>query len=216
MLKEEMKKAGVDKALVSCASHSRLDDKLLKAVRDNPGVLYGLYNSDPYDEQVIRKAEKAFLEGYAGIRLCPLDYGFFLDDIELLRPLLDLCRKYGKAVWVCCTADVFCCPVLIKRAAVEYPDVSFVLGFMGFNYESNGAVSLAIEYSNVYLDCSCAMFSNLNQSIVKTAGNKVLYGSAAGYGSYMEIETGKVRHLQLPKEIENKVFYENASRIFGI
>ena len=216
MLLEEMRKAGVDKALVSWASHEALQEEVARAVSENPGVLYGLYNVDPFDEQVAEKVEKSFKAGFVGLRLSPLDYGFLLDDLALLKPVLDLCRRYRKAVWAWCTADVFCCPILIKAAASAYPDVSFILGFMGFNYEANGAVSLAQQFPNVYLDCACAMFSNLNRAVSQTEGNKVLFGSAAGYGSYMEIERRKISHLQLKPEIEAKVLYENAARIVGI
>ena len=215
-LLKEMDKAGIDKAAVSLLPHSELYEDLVEGIRNNPGRLYGIYDVNPYDRDIEGKIIKAFNEGFVGIRLNPLAYGFALDNMELLSPVLDICQKWEKGVWVYSTADVFCCPVLLKKAAERYPDVNFILGFMGFNYESNGAITIAQKYPNVYLDCTCAMYANLSGAISKTDGKKAVFGSGAGYASFAEIELKKIKQLKLSADVEQNFLYGNAVKIFGL
>jgi len=115
-----------------------------------------------------------------------------------------------------------------KRFIEKYPNMNVIVAHLG-TYESHKFFKLLDKYDNLYLDTAMVYlpitFSKLWKKNVKLPTkedliaheDRILYGSDfpnIPYDYNQSIEG--LLDLNLPKSFYDKVFYENAKRIFGI
>lgn len=212
----EMDEALVDAAVVSCFPEAIDNSYVFDAVARYPQRLVGMFSANPNDPGAAAALEKGLMQGFRALRLDPVKHGFTADNLELLSPLLDVCERFGAPVWLCCTADVSCSPILAAELADAFPRVPLILGYMGFNYEAALSVQIAAKYPNVYLDPTAAMHQNLMRALRTAGPEKILLGSGTPEASYFPLEIQKLRDAVADEAALGLVLGGNAARLFRI
>ena len=215
-LLSEMDDASVDVAVVSCFPEAIDNAYVLDAVGRYPDRLVGMFSANPNDPVAAESLEKEFSQGFRALRLDPVRHGFAADNLELLSPLLSVCERFDAPVWLCCTADVYCSPILAAELAAAFPNVPLILGYMGFNYEAALSVQIAAKYPNVYLDPTAAMHQNLMRALRTAGPEKILLGSGTPEASYFPLEIQKLRDAVPDEAALNLVLGGTAARLFHI
>ena len=212
----EMDDAAVDVAVVSSFPEAIDNSYVLGAIKRYPKRLAGMFAVNPYDSNGAGTLEKGLAQGFCALRLDPVRHGFAADNLELLSPLLSVCERFGAPVWLCCTADVYCSPILAAELAAAFPRVPLILGYMGFNYEAALSVQIAAKYPNVYLDPTAAMHQNLMRALRTAGPDKILLGSGTPEASYFPLEIQKLRDAVEDAGALALVLGKNAVRLFHI
>ncbi|GMG97774.1 amidohydrolase family protein [Tepidimicrobium xylanilyticum] len=215
---KQMDEAGVDRAVINCYPESLDNDSVFNAITMYPNRFIGLYTVNPWNDNAVDELELALREkGFKGLYMNPIRHGYMLNEYELIYLILDVCKKYSVPVWCYSAAEVFCSPILFDRIATDYPEINFILGRMGLQYDNASAVLLAKRHPNIYLETSSSMDFNAARAI-KTAGiDKVLLGTGTPDAGYFELEIKKIERIlkDNPNGLE-QVLGGNAMRIFGI
>lgn len=217
-LLKEMDHAGIDKAVISSYAESEDNESVYEAFKRYPERFIGLYTINPWKNGSAVKLEEALKKkGFKGLYMNPLRHGYMLCEHEVFYPLLDVCRKYKGVVWCYGAAEVFSSPVFFGQIAEDYPDINFIMGRMGLQYDNASAVEVAKKYKNIYLETSSSMDFNTYRAM-KTAGiDQVLLGTGTPEAGYYTLELLKVRKAaQKFEDGEEKVLWKNAARIFGV
>lgn len=214
----EMDQNGIDKAVIFCYAECIDNESIARAIRTWPDRLIGLYTVNPWDDDSPAQLEAAIVSGgFKGLHMNPLRHGYMLCEHEVFYPLLDVCRKYQVPVWCYGAAEVFSSPVFFDRLASDYPDVNFIMGRMGLQYDNASAVAVGKKHRNVFLETSSSMDFNTYRALKTVGAEQVLLGTGTPEAGYFELELIKVK--KAAKEFpgaEEKVLGLNAAGIFKI
>lgn len=214
----KMDEAGITRAVVSCYAESLDNESVYNAITRYPDRFIGLYTVNPWRDDAAAELEDALAnKGFRGLYMNPLRHGYMLSEHEVFYPVLEVCRKYHAVVWCYGAAEVFTSPVFFGQIAEDFPDVTFIMGRMGLQYDNASAVVVARDHSNIYLETSSSMDFNAHRAM-KTAGiDRVLMGTGTPEAGYYPLELLKVRNAakNFP-DGEEKVLWKNAARIFGL
>lgn len=238
-LRAELETHGVDYALV-LTSYAVTADRpstrdVLGLVRDDPrigvvaGVRYGRERAEELTE-LRGLLEEGLIKG---LKLYPGYEPFHVHD-EGLRELYGLAGRFGVPVMVH-TGDTyapqarvrFAHPLSVDEAAVEFPDVTFVLCHLG-NPWFVDAMEVVYKNKNVFADISGLTLGAFEPRFERFALGKVnevlaylnnpsklLFGSdwpISDLGSYLRF----TRRLEAtPEELEG-LLWRNASRVFRL
>lgn len=214
----QMDASGVNKAVINCYAESLDNESILQAMTSYPDRFIGLYTVNPWSSNPEYELEDALKnKGFKGLYLHPLRHGFMLCEHDVFYPLLEVCRKYGGAVWCYGAAEVFSSPVFFNEIAIDYPDVNIIMGRQGLQYDNASAVVIAKKHKNIYLETSSGMDFNTLRAIKVAGVEKVLFGTGTPECGYMDLELKKVRRaLNDYPEGEERVLYKNAARVFNL
>jgi hypothetical protein len=185
---------------------------VLEAMHAHPGRILGYAAFWPGDSPGRAEAERAFDDGFAGIKLHNAN-GFPYTDPD-----------YAAVLGV---ANERCASVLLHTQAHEktfeqvrelskaYPQASLLLAHAGSGDEA-GYAKLARECANVYLDVTMSKTPmGLVERLVRDAGvEKVVFGSDA-YFINMAQAIGKVLGARISDDEKVAVVSRNARRILG-
>ncbi|HLL54347.1 MAG TPA: amidohydrolase family protein [Myxococcaceae bacterium] len=238
-LRAEMDANGVDHALV-LSSYAVTPDRpstreILELVGDDPriDVVAGLrYGAE-------RTKELAELQGLLkegrikGLKLYPGYDPFYVHDPDL-RDVYALAARYGVPVMIH-TGDTyaprarvrFAHPLAVDEAAVEFPDVTFVLCHLGNPWFAD-AMEVVYKNSNVFADISGLTLGSFEPRFERFALGKVnevlaylneptklLFGSDWPI-SHIESYLKFARQLEAtPEELEG-LLWRNAARVFRL
>jgi len=186
----------------------------------------------PDDANRVEYIQKLFDEyKFLGLKLQLLVQNFYPDD-DRMHDIYNLIVDRGK--WI--NFHVGTAPYRnryvgykhFKEFIQKYPNMNIIVAHLG-TYESDKFFNLLDKYNNLYLDTAMVYlpmtFSKLWKINVKLPTkedllaheDRLLYGSDfpnIPYNYNQSIEG--LLNLGLPKSFYDKVFYENAKRIFGI
>ncbi|HEU4888808.1 MAG TPA: amidohydrolase family protein [Thermoanaerobaculia bacterium] len=115
--------------------------------------------------------------------------------------------------------NVFADPMPIDDVAIDFPRLRIILAHAGRPLHGETALFLARRHANVHLDISGIPPKHLPRYVPRLASiaDKVLWGTdwpSPGVVS-MRRNVEDFRGLSLGEEVERKVLWENASRMFG-
>jgi hypothetical protein len=115
--------------------------------------------------------------------------------------------------------NVFADPMPVDDVAIDFPRLPIILAHAGRPLYGETALFLARRHPNVHLDISGIPPKSLLRYVPRlaTVAGKVLWGTdwpSPGVVS-MRRNVEEFRGLGLGEEIESKVLWENASRLFG-
>jgi predicted TIM-barrel fold metal-dependent hydrolase len=186
---------------------------------------------NPYTFKNIKDYENIIKSGKAKGFKIYLGYYHFYPNDKIYRQFYKLAEKYNLVV-VFHTGDTYSPkgkikyshPFNIDEVAVDFPKAKFVIAHLGEPW-SQDAAEIVYKNHNVYADLSGLVTGDLkkitNFSIrrVKEAleycgYDKVMYGSdwpLAPMDKYIAL----IKKI-VPKKEHNKVFYENAKKVFDI
>lgn len=214
----QMDAAGIGKAVIHCYAESPDNDSVRSACRRYPERFIGLFTVNPWDDDSAERLEDALAnQGFRGLYMNPLRHGYMLCEHEVFYPLLRVCEKHDAAVWCLGAAEVFSNPVFFNQIADDFPNVNFIMGRMGLQYDNASAVVIAKNHPNVYLETSATMDFNAHRAIKTSGADKVLFGTGTPDCGYFETELVKIRKAaaEFPGGAE-KVLYGNAAKIFHL
>ena len=189
-----MDRNGIDKAVVF-AFNSKTENQLLLANLTRPYrdrlIPYAFMN--PHDTDAADKLRYYIDElGIKGVKMHPRFDNFFIHDIELLRPIMQVCNERRLHIVMHCTSDD--CrmhPFHVEALAKEFPQATIQIAHMGEFFNSTEAIEVAIRQPNVYLDTACTSFNAVRKAIRKVPG-KLLMGCDYPFNQF-EMELAKIR-----------------------
>ena len=243
-----MEQGGID-AVVAMSTSDSLDSVPHAGLIDLDGIFpdqscpQGIYccvgirfddfkaNTDRWMEHLRRCVQ---LPRVVGFKLYPGYEHFYVTD-PALEPLYRLAAQTGLPVAIHCGDTVtpggrvkFTHPLTVDDAAVDHPDVKFVICHMGYPWFADAA-EVAYKNANVWVDISGLAggeiepeaFLRENKMLMdyltmwlQVAGwNKVIYGS-----DWPLVPPEVYLHLMqkiIPVQHHNKVFFENALQVYS-
>lgn len=177
----------------------------------------------PVLEQLIRDN----LELICAIKLHPFHSKISPAD-SLVRPYLELAGKYGLAVVSHTGGCEEASPMHLYEAALQYPEVPFVMAHMGLGSDNKEALELLGKADNLYGDTAWVPMETTMEAICRYGSKKMLFGSDMpidGVDTYLCNPKGERSIYQdyfhvLPHKIEKESYedlmWRNAVRIFHI
>src|SRR5262249_3034014 len=132
--------------------------------------------------------------------------GFNPVNVELLRPLLEICQAHDAPVIVR-TGFHPCEPLLFLPLAEAFPEVKIILAHMGGRIFSD-AMIVAERAANVYLETSAQMPMAIVAAINHIGAERIVFGTDTPYGiAAGEVE--RIKSLNLSNETLSKVCETN-------
>lgn len=205
--------------------------KIIEQKKAMPNLIgVGIVHPLKMAKDSLKKTEQAISDGtFKALKVYPGYYPVFCMD-KRFAPFYKLAGKYNIPVYVH-TGDTisddarlkYTRPLDVDEIAIDFPDTNFIITQMG-NPWFTDAAEVAYKNHNVYLD-TAGLFSGMSFSKLYNDRleyvidyiddpRKILYGSdwpmvrMKQYIDFMQ----KV----IPKQMHQKVFYDNARRLFKL
>ncbi|WP_117213839.1 amidohydrolase family protein [Allorhizocola rhizosphaerae] len=174
------------------------------------GRLVPFYFANPHrDAGVYAAAGPSF----AGLKLAPGVHGVPL-DAEPTHDLIRVARELHHPVYLhCLQRPGFGVRDLVGLAG-RHPDVSFVLGHAGVTHMDWYAVELIADVPNIWLETSGGYASVVSTALRLLGPDRVVFGSEYPL-QRPEVELAKLRALDLPPDVWQRVVSDNALRLLG-
>lgn len=156
--------------------------------------------------------------GFKGMKLHPWFGNFRLDDIELLRPVMEILNERHLYTVIHCTSDDDRMhPLMFERLGLEFPDIIIQMAHMGEVMAGEYAVAVAKRVPNVYLDTSITSFKAVRE-VMEECPDKVFMGCDYPFYLFeMEIQKQKLAAEDLGDSGPMKnIMGSNFARVFHI
>jgi hypothetical protein len=184
----------------------------------------------PDDKNKISYISKLFDEyNFYGIKVQPLVQNFHAND-ERMYPIYDIIIDKGK--WFAIHAGTapyrndFVGYKYFKKFIDKYPDMNVIVAHMGaFEYEK--FINLLDKHENLYLDTAMIYIPDnifperklkrIKKEILVSYQDRILFGSDFPNIPYdYDYSTKGLFEMEFSKDFYNKIFFENAQRIFKL
>ncbi len=177
-LLQVMDRYGIDRAIVMAPTEQfPKNEDLAVSIQESPRLLsFAVVN--PFGEQSgVRELKDAIGRwGMDGLKLMPLRHGYEIDGDAAL-PLMTAAADLGIAVSIHSGAQ-FCLPWQIAALAKKFPSVPVIMDHMGWRYFIDGAINVAQEVANIYLETALvSMPGYVRMAVDKVGADRVIYGS---------------------------------------
>ena len=216
-----LKKFGIAHAVAApsdeyIAVYNREGNSLLREITEmhRNGLSYLAVCNPWYGTEGLDELEKSFGRDAAGLYLYPARQGFAITDTVLL-PLIELCAAHEKAVYVHCGTPVCAMPFQLAELALQFPQVSFVMGHAAWSDFWYDVLPAASKATNILVETSCTTGGMVRAFIDSLGAERVIFGSGFPQ-SLPENEISKINRLNLPDDVLEAVMHENAKRLWGI
>lgn len=173
-----MDRYGIDRAIVMAPTEqSPRNLEVAEAVRQSDRLLsFAVINPYEADGGVPLLREAVLKYGMNGLKLMPLRHGYEIDGSAAL-PIMGEARELGLAVSIHSGAQ-FCLPWQIATLARQFPEVPIIMDHMGWRYYVDGAIQVACEQPNIYLETALVgMPGYIRMAVDKAGPEHVIYGS---------------------------------------
>jgi len=173
-----MDRYGIDKTIVMAATEqSPKNIAVAEAIRASDRLLSFAF-INPYEEQggvpLLRQAVLDY--GMKGLKLQPARHAYEIDGSNAV-PLMREARELGIPVMIHSGTN-YCLPWQIAMLARQFPEVPVIMDHMGWRYYVDGAIDVAKDYSNIYLETALvAMPGYIRMAVDKIGPERVIYGS---------------------------------------
>jgi len=216
-----MDEAGIDIAVITTYADEpgpALGLKNLESyVEKYPNRLIGFPRMDPrYGQRAVDIFERTIKSNkhMRGLKLHPIS--------NIVKPFAPLClqliRKAGELgvpVFFHCGDRALAQPLQIGKAAEKCPDTTIIF-HMGGYFHGEDSISVAERYGNIVLDTSSTPYLDIIRKAIEVLGSKrVVFASDNPAGDPIS-ELKKIRMLELPKEVEERILWKNIAEILGI
>lgn len=217
-LAEQMDTYQIEKTIL-CAAGCHLNEETAEAYRQHPDKILPVVWVNPAEGQTAYDMLEHYIrdEGFVGAKLQPLFDAYTADD-ECVDPVAEICRKYGRPMFIHCGHPPYSLPWQIGLLAERHPDVPMVMLHMGHGHGVyiDGTIKMARKYDNLYLECSGMPMGCQIKNAYETVGSgRVMFGIDSPF-HHPTVEIQRVLSCGLGDgELEN-VFYHNAARLMGL
>lgn len=216
------------------------NEKIKKLVIENPDIFIGVCTVNPlkYKPENLVKLEEDIKKGvFKAIKLFP-GYEFFYPYQKECTPVYELAERMKVPVLIH-TGDTndpksrlkYSQPLNVDDVAVSFPNINFVMCHLG-NPWIMDAVEVLYKNKNAYADLSGfvagkgdlifkkyykgrqkAMMEGIFYEFSNV--NKLMFGTDYPLTNY-EFYIKFIRKLNLSKKESNKIFFENAAKLFRV
>jgi len=217
-----MEQAGIAHAVIAPSDefvtvyNEQGNRQILELTRRYSEKLSGLAAANPwYGKKALEQLEAYLAEGLKGIYLHPQRQGFLLTE-KIVHPLIEVCDKYGAVVYCHTGTPVCSMPFQLANLARTFPQVKFIMGHAAWSdFSGYDVFPAAQQADNIFVEMSCGGKGLARRLIDELTPERLLFGS--GYPrSNAQVEINKLKSLNLSGEIENKIFCENALKLWNI
>ena len=139
---EMMDRSGIDGALVAPPGVGAPQDfkpdleRIADAVKRYPDRLFGFCRVKPRRGRAALDEMRYWVEehGFKALKMNTLDDDYTLTDRRLLDPVIETAGDLGIPVFFHTGQESFesCTPNMVANLAVDFPDITFIIGHMGF------------------------------------------------------------------------------------
>jgi len=216
------------------------NESIKKLVSENKEKFLGACAINPleFTDNEIARVEDDIKKGFfSAVKLFP-GYVFFYPDQKECYPIYEMAQRNKVPVlfhtgdtWTTGSRLKYAHPLNIDDVAVSFPNVKFVMCHLG-NPWILDAVEVMYKNENVYADLSGFVVEKENVNYKQyckgrlratTEGinyedliiNKLMFGTDYPLVSY-DFYINFIRKLKLDKEDNNKIFFDNAAKLFNI
>jgi len=221
-------------------SSSFLNEKIKNLVLENREKFIGVCALNPLDftPDDITKIEDSIKKGIFGaIKLFP-GYEFFYPDQNECYPIYEVAERnkipilfHTGDTWTFGSRLKYAHPLNIDDVAVSFPNLKFVICHLG-NPWIMDAIEVLYKNENVYADLSGFVIEKENENYKKYLEgrlkvimeginyenliiNKLMFGTDYPLVSY-DLYINFIKKLNLSKKEFNKLFFENAIKVFNL
>jgi predicted TIM-barrel fold metal-dependent hydrolase len=219
--------AGMDQAGIALALFSSLsgllhtdaheDNAFLDSlVQRHPERMRGLAVVTPYAGRKALEELELCLRDYrfVGLKLHPWLQGYY-GGADFLAPLLDLCRSYSVPVMFHTGTPPYAQAFHIWVQARRFPQLTFVLGHMGLNYQWRDALELGRLCRNTIFDTSGISYTFAIRRLIRELGpERVAFGSDNPF-LLPDVELQKILELGLSAPDLEWILAGTARRTFS-
>ncbi len=215
-----MDDAGVERAVVCsvdqfiAVSNREGNDEVARAVRAEPDRLWGLAAVNPwFGDQGVEELRRSLDAGLSGLKLNSHLQGFVLSD-PIVHPLVEVCRNYDVPLYAHTGTPITAEPFQLAELARTFPEVTMVMGHMGYTDFWYDAVPAALQSENIYLETSLIDFMNIQTAIEKLGAHRILFGSDFPE-SDLSLELEKISMLEMSDADRGLVLGANAQTVWA-
>jgi hypothetical protein len=148
---------------------------------------------------------------YVGLELSPAVHGVRLDCPEV-ADFIEAASELGHWVYVVCINRPGCDVPTLAAVAARHPEVTFVLGHLGYGNIDFHGLGLVVGHPNVVVETSGGYSTVLAFAIEELGSDRVLFGSEHPLQD-PRVELTKVDVLELPPAQRAAVLGGNARRL---
>lgn len=215
-----MDDAGVERAVVCSVDqfiavrNREGNDDVLRAVQSQPERVKGLAAVNPwFGRDGVDELKRSLDAGMCGLKLNSHLQGFVLSD-PIVHPLVEVCREYRAPLYAHTGTPITAEPFQLAELARTFPDVTMVMGHMGYTDFWYDAVPAALQSDNVYLETSLIDIMNIQTAIEKLGARRLLFGSDFPE-SDLSLELEKISMLEMSDADRALVLGANAREVWG-
>jgi len=237
-LTKMLKAAGISKAvLLSIATPEVVmppNESIKNIIEKSNGTFMGFAGLNPIKgDEAVDELEKAYSEGFKGVKLYPPLQNFKPNDRRLhafyeRAQQLNMPLLFHTGVsWIRRVELAYCHPLEVEDLAATFPNLKVILAHMGFPWVWEAAM-MAVKYENVYLDLSGVFTGTPKEHIFhvftrtltpsfisRFLADKIVFGS-----DWPRMEPFKmaeaVRSLPLERTVLDKIMRINALKILDM
>jgi hypothetical protein len=221
---------GVDRALCWLKPPYRRDLKesnrtVHEAARKYPGRLIGFGWANPRLglETAFKDVDICLKEyGFVGVKLNGAQEEYFIDDEEMVLPVIERIAELGGALAFHCGADAYeyTHPFRVAKVAARFPDLKILLAHMGGVGVPNlhkATVEFAAQHANMHLIASAAQSQAILKAIDVLGAERVCYGTDTPF-ALMHVELARFRALLRDRTDEERDLVMGGSllRVLGL
>ena len=212
-----MDSAGVNRAVLCTVDqfiavrNREGNDSVLSAVEAHPDRFCGLAAVNPwFGEQAVEELRRNLDAGLKGLKIHSHLQGFVLSD-PVVHPLVEVCREYGAPLYAHTGTPITAEPFQLAELARTFPDVTMVMGHMGYTDFWYDAVPAALQSENIYLETSLIDIMNIQTAIEKVGAHRILFGSDFPE-SDLGLELEKIMMIDMDDEARGYILGRNAEK----
>jgi len=225
-----MDRAGVDKALTWLQPPylRHIDESnayVCRAMREHPGRVLGFGWADPNlgIEQAKAMVRRCIYDyGFYGVKLNGAQNNFYIDDSQLVLPVIEEIARIGKPLAFHCGADAYEAthPFRIGKIAALYPELPIIMVHMGgasFHDLSNAAIEIAAAHPNITLIGSAVRSQAILKAIKTLGAHRVCFGSDTPF-ELMHVEVAKYNAMldgEVTAAEKQLIMSGNIARVLG-
>ena len=127
---------------------------------------------------------------------------------------MEVCREYGVPVYAHTGTPITAEPFQLAELARTFPDVTMVMGHMGYTDFWYDAVPAALQSDNIYLETSLIDIMNIQTAIEKVGAHRILFGSDFPE-SDLSLELEKISMLELSDDARTQILGANAEAVWA-
>jgi len=222
-LQQQMKKLGVDKAVVRpfkpCDyNYDKANRNLADVCKKHPNF-YGFARVNPLEETAPEQVNKAYGYGLKGLHLHPWEDNFVISD-PVVYKTVQMAQRCGFPVYVSTGYPCVSEPLQLWELAEVFPDVTFIathggqLDMSGLSFDD--ALVAAKKAKNLKFDLSGVYRRDFIDLLIKTAGEEnVVFGSCTPYMD-MSLEIERILAAQIPDIQKERLFSSNIIKLLGM